>query len=594
MSHWDFGRPPAGRHDAPGPAGPDDDAYQDDPWPAGVASVPGDYQAAGNGLAGNGGSRADGGWPAEDPWPADNGWSRDDSWARDGWAADSGLTGAGPGGLDGLDLAEEPGSAPYPITYERDAFAAAGGRPAGPDLDEDHEPWPSAPYPAEPRAREETAVLTDGAAAGYAEGTDDFASERQGDAAWRDGSRPGRRGPAAAGQGWPGQGWPGQLPGEPEDDWEYGGRHAGARRWLIPVVIVVTGAAIGAGAVLLTSGRPGGQAGQGAGRAAAAPATPATPATPAATPSRTARGTASAVPATPAGPAVTMAEAQRVLAGYTTVNNEANAQRSDALLATIETGSSYAIDAGLYRMQRGAGSAPFPPFSPVQATYYIPRAEPAAGPRWFAVQVANAFTSDPAKVTSAEYLLFTQSAPGGPWRDAIEPYLLSGADAPQVAVGADGLATAVTPDAATVTVAPGQLAAATAAALDGAGGGQAAVTVHGNLADRADQRTWQAAVQGGQVSDAHAPAAGADGQEFALLTADGGALVFYTDAATVTITPPAGAQLQLAIPGFYSPGQALAQARVSYLEQFAAYDPPAAAGGAPRVVAGYSAITGAG
>ena len=84
------------------------------------------------------------------------------------------------------------------------------------------------------------------------------------------------------------------------------------------------------------------------------------------------------------------------------------------------------------------------------------------------------------------------------------------------------------------------------------------------------------------------------GQEFALQTSDGGALVFYTDAAQVTITPPAGAQLQLTVPGFYSPGQGLAQARVSYLEQFAAYDPPAGAGGTARVVASYSAITGAG
>ena len=148
-------------------------------------------------------------------------------------------------------------------------------------------------------------------------------------------------------------------------------------------------------------------------------------------------------------------------------------------------------------------------------------------------------------MTSAEYLLFTQSAPGGTWQDAIEPYLLSGAGAPRVAVGADGLATAVGPDAATVRVAPGQLPAATAAALDSTGpdwtgGGQAAVAVTGNLADHADLRTWQAAVQGGQVSDAHAPAAGADGQEFALRTADGGALVFYTDAAEITIIPPAG------------------------------------------------------
>jgi hypothetical protein len=394
-----------------------------------------------------------------------------------------------------------------------------------------------------------------------------------------------------------GPAWPGQVPGA-AGDWEYegGGRRGGARRWLIPAAVVVAGAAVGAGAVLLTSGHPGGQAGGQAGHAAGGPA--ATPATPAATPSRAASGTASATPAGSAGIPLTIAQAQQVLAGYTTANNEANAQRSDTQLATIEAGSSYTIDAGLYQLQRAAGSQPFPPFSPVQATYFIPRGEPAAGPRWFVVQVANAFTSNPAKVTSAEYLLFTQPAPGGPWQDAIEPYLLSGASAPRVAVGADGLATAVSPDAATVTVAPGQLPAATAAALDGtgpdgAGGGAAAVVTPRNLADRADQRTWQAAVQGGQVSDAHAPAAGADGQEFALLTADGGALVFYTDAAEITITPPAGSQLQLTIPGFYSPGQALAQARVSYLEQFAAYDPPAAAGGAPRVVADYSALTGA-
>jgi len=527
MSHWDFGRPPTGRQDGPGQAGPGDAAYPDnaripgDPWPARDDWAAEDPWSAGYAWAaedpGDDGSPADGGWPAGDPWPADNGWTRDDPRPQDGRRADGGLDGIG---LAHADEGEELSTGPYPLTYERDAFIEAGAGPAGPSLD-----------------------------AGHA--------------------------------------WPGQVPGEPGEDWEYqgdGGRRGGARRWLIPAVIVVAGAAVGAATVLLINGHPGGQASPGAGRPAVTPAAP---------PRGTARGTAGAT-ATPSGPPLTVAEAQQVLAAYTTVNNEANAKRSDALLATAEAGSSYAIDAGLYQMQRAAGSAPFPPFSPAQATYYIPRGEPAAGPRWFVAQVANAFTSDPAKVTSVEYLLFTQSAPGGPWRDAIEPYLLSGASPPRVAVGSDGLATALGPAAATVTVAPGQLPAATAATLDGTGGGQTTVTTPGNLADRADQRTWLAAVQGGQVTDAHSPAAGADGQEFALLTADGGALVFYTDAAAVTITPPAGAGLQLTIPGFYSPGQAVAQARVSYLEQFAAYDPPAAAGGAPRVVADYSAITGAG
>jgi hypothetical protein len=288
-----------------------------------------------------------------------------------------------------------------------------------------------------------------------------------------------------------------------------------------------------------------------------------------------------------------MTEAKSALAGYTTVNNGANAQRSDAQLASVEAGSSYAIDAGLYQQQRAAGTAPYPAFGPVSATYYLPRDKPAGGPRWFVVQVANAFSANPAKVTSSEYLLFTQSAPGGAWQDALEPYLLSGASVPQVALGADGMATAVSADAPSVAVAPGQLAAATAAALDGTGpgAGTAAIADPGNLADHGDQKTWQGKMAGGTVTDAHTAAAGPDGQEFALLTTDGGALVFYTDAAEVTITPPAGSALHLDLPGFYSPGQSLSGAGVGYLEQFAAYDPPAAAGGAPRVVADYSGVT---
>ncbi|MGH3168241.1 MAG: hypothetical protein ACRDN0_20455, partial [Trebonia sp.] len=85
--------------------------------------------------------------------------------------------------------------------------------------------------------------------------------------------------------------------------------------------------------------------------------------------------------------------------------------------------------------------------------------------------------------------------------------------------------------------------------------------------------------------------AGADGQEFALLTVGGGALIFYTDAARLTITPAPGSVLHLSVPGLYSPARALTQARVGYLEQFAVYDPPKG-DGAPRVVADYSAITG--
>jgi len=173
-----------------------------------------------------------------------------------------------------------------------------------------------------------------------------------------------------------------------------------------------------------------------------------------------------------------------------------------------------------------------------------------------------------------------------PWLDAIEPYLLSGASAPQVTVGSDGLATAVSPDGGADAVAPGQLPAATATALDGTGldgtAGEAAIAAPGNLADRADQQLARRDAPGGT---------GTDGPEFALATSGGGALVFYTDAAELTITAPAGSLLHLTVPGLYSAGQSLSRAGLSYLEQFAAYDPPAGRG-APRIVADYSGITG--
>jgi hypothetical protein len=472
--------------------------------------------------------------------------SDDETWPADGRQSPG--AGGHPGESrppdDGRDGDER--GAPYPLTYERDHFDATLPQPAAQPRESYH-PWPPAPYPVSfSNAGQDTRERTD-----------------------------------SGGEG-----------------------GAGGRRWLIPAGLVAGAVAVGTVAFLMTAGHPGaqGKGGQAAGgRATGARATGARAtgaqgkggrAAPSATPKMavTVRGNASPSPSPSAGAGVplTITQAQGVLAGYTTANNGANAQRSDTLLASTETGSSYAIDAGVYRAQQGAGTAPYPAFSPVQATYYIPRDEPATGPRWFVVQVANAFTSNPNKITSREYLLFTQPAPGGAWQDTIEPYLLATASTPKIEVGADGLATAVSPGATSVTVAPGQLPAATAASLDGtgagtgAGTGQGAVGDPGNLADRGDQRLWQAKMPGGTVTDTHTAATGGDAQEFALLTTDGGALVFYTDAAELTITPPAGS----------TPQQALSQATVGYREQFATYDPPAAAGGTPRIVADYSGITG--
>jgi hypothetical protein len=432
-------------------------------------------------------------------------------------------------------------------------YAPATDTSYQPATDTSYDPWPPAPRPS--------SLDSAGLWAARAEQWGDHDEPDQDDVYLPGGGvRRGRRGRLAA-------------------PWARG--HAGPR-WLIPAAVVGLAAATGAGAILLTSGHPSGHVSQGGGGFTAPTATPSL------APSASASASPSASAATGAG-ALTLGQAEGVLAGYTTVNNGANAERSDTLLAVAETGSSFAIDTGLYQRQRGLGVAPYPAFGPVNATYYIPRDEPAGGPRWFAVRVSNAFSANPKQVTSTEYLLFTQAVPGGTWRNAIEPYLLPGTDAPRIAVGADGLATAVSPTAATVAVAPGQLPAVTAAALDGAGN---PVADPGNLSDMADQKFWRGKLPGATVTDTHAPAAGADGQEFALRTSDGGALVFYTDTAQLTVTARPGTMLHLTVPGFFSPAQALSQAQMTYLEQFAAYDPPAG-GGAPRVAADYSGMTGA-
>ena len=552
MSHWDFGRPTDGIHDAPRPSRPAGAAYPADPadgdgaWPAQDGWPDGHDSAAQDGWPAHEGRPADGQWAADGGWPPGGGMTPDGGWqADDGWDEDP------------EDIA------PYPLTYERDDFAAVAPSPAEPSR-APWEPWPPAPYPAE---------LTDADTKLWA---GDEAGEQVPGRPRSGAPGRGRRDGGAAAEG---AGQDLGLPGAAPSDWAGGGARRGGRRWLIPGGIVVAGAAVGATAVLLTSGHPASP------RASGFTAPSARSSTAASAPAAAAPS-----PSQAAGP-LTLTQAQAVLAGYTTANNNANTQRSDTQLATIETGSSYAIDSALYQAQQAAGAAPYPAFSAVQATYYIPSNEPATGQRWFVVRVANAFSAAPDKVTSNEYLLFTQTTPGSAWQDAIEPYLLPGATAPQISVGADGLATAVSLGTASLAVPPGQLPAATAASLDGTSAGQAAIADPGNLADRTDQQLWQAKVPGGTVSDTHTAAAGTNAQEYALQTTDGGALVFYTDNADETITPPAGSTIHLTIPGFYTPTQNLTQATVSYLDQFATYDPPAT-GGTPRIIADYSAITG--
>jgi hypothetical protein len=370
--------------------------------------------------------------------------------------------------------------------------------------------------------------------------------------------------------------------------------------WRVVGVTALAAAALGFGVVIVT-GRVNHSLPSSA--LSGGTAVPASTAPASTAPASTAPGTAS-----PAGPGasgtagrqppatqapITQAQAQQVLATYTSTNNVANAQASQSRLATVETGSSLAIDGGIDQVQHASGSAPFPPYGPANASYYIPLESPGY-PHWFAVQVQNALASAPGQVINSEYLVFTQAAPSAPWKDAIEPFIVSGATPPQVAIGPNGYAIAVTANDAGLALSPATASQATATALD-LGAGDPATPA--NLADQqalADLRREFPATS--FETDRHFAATEAS---FGLRTVDGGALLFYAVAAQVTVTAQGNGTLPLNVPGFLSPGNPVARATLDFLEQFATYDPPGAAGhgpqgSAPSVVADYSGITSAG
>jgi hypothetical protein len=383
------------------------------------------------------------------------------------------------------------------------------------------------------------------------------------------------RGPAFApggpgGGNWPDQSWPPRLAAKPRRP-----------RWLVPGTAVLAAVlAAGMTYVLVGTGTHGAAANSADGARSAATAQHA------AATGRPAAGRPAAKASQPTAPTpqppVSMAGAKAVLAGYATANNRSNAKMSDSLLGTYESGSSYALDAGFYRAERGAKSAPYPAFTPAQAQFYIPR-EAAAYPHWFAALATNVGLAKGSRDLGIEYLVFTQAAPGAPWKDADEPYVPKGGAAATIALDADGLATAVAPGASGLALTPATISTVTARSLDGAG----PVTNPGNLADFEDQAFWRRTLpKDTAVSVRHSPT---NGPVFGLRTTDGGALLFYTDAAETRLTAPRGQTMRLKIAGFYD-GKRLTTANVGYLEQFATYDPPQGTTG-PRVVADYSGIT---
>ena len=149
----------------------------------------------------------------------------------------------------------------------------------------------------------------------------------------------------------------------------------------------------------------------------------------------------SSPPAEP--PAITRTGAERVLANYWRVSNAANQSRSGTLLAAIEAGSSYTMDAGAYQMSRVTDppNGQYAPFTAENAVYYIPRQPAGVYPRWFAARVTYATLASPQHATGTGYVLFIQDSRDAAWKNVLEPYLLSSTGpAPLIETDAQGYA----------------------------------------------------------------------------------------------------------------------------------------------------------
>ena len=280
-------------------------------------------------------------------------------------------------------------------------------------------------------------------------------------------------------------------------------------------------------------------------------------------------------------PAISIAAARRVLAGYWTANNQANKARSDTLLARIEAGTSYQMDAGAYRTGRAVGPAGsrYTPVTAQNPVVWIPREPAGTWPRWFVARVTYLGEG-------AGFLVFTQSRAGAPWKNVLEPYLLdSTGPGPFVATDASGYAAQADQDATSLAVTPAQIEPQTAASLDGTA---TAVANPGNLADLRDEAYFAAHLPpGSAATDRHSPG----GLVFAVETVGGGVLAFYSLTAAVTLTPPPGQALAIGIPGYYTPAQPqTSPVTIGYVEQFAAYLPPGQA--RPELLADASGIAG--
>jgi len=312
--------------------------------------------------------------------------------------------------------------------------------------------------------------------------------------------------------------------------------------------------------------------------------------------STAAQGTGSA-------PAVTAAQAGQVLNTYFAASDKAARTGDEALVLSGVTGVAQAEVRNFFKAYRALHqSPPLPRFSYQTPTLYLPT--PAGYPRWFAASVTRSLRPPLADTIVATpqpmVMVFTQAGATAPWLLA-SAYHVAGS-MPKLAVNSAGqIPVVATSQTAGLLSRPDVVGPLLAAVVDEGASSPAARAVstdpytmslyqvgragNGFITPRGDVRQWELD--------------GSTYPQFALRTADGGALVFFTMYLNTTIAVPAELNQSrpinpgppIAIPGdmrWMLPAGTVPRVKLERqdLYNFAAIDPPAGGGKIKVIAAG--------
>jgi hypothetical protein len=350
------------------------------------------------------------------------------------------------------------------------------------------------------------------------------------------------------------------------------------------------------------------------------------------TASSSSSGAAAASSGAATAPAITQAQARRVFAAYVATAARAARANNKPLALSVVTGvqrtvlaaalGSHAVDIPSASSTTADGASAstsggayysgllislgYPQESYGPPVFYLP--EGAGYPRFFAASVTQTVKGStpgrhPATVIGGAtvpadgtaLMLFEQASAGAPWLLASTSDLAAGEALPQLATGSAGYIPVVTPSAAALLAPPDSVGALQAAVVDDGPGSAAARAVAagplttGLYADARDHADGLRAPAGDvyqwELEGSPLP-------EFALRTADGGALAFYAMSLDETAAVPSeidkadpvrsGPPIQIPddLLPLLPPGQQdpLIQLQAQQTLSFAAIDPPSSAG----------------